>query len=104
MFYNDGAIYDGDWLNGQRNGQGKITYPSGNIYEGDWENGVKQGNGKMTFANGNIYEGGIENNMRQGWGKFIEKDGNGNIVNTYEGSWLNDNPDKTSIAYPELMT
>jgi hypothetical protein len=26
------------------------------------------------------------------------------IVNTYEGSWLNDNPDKTSIANPELMT
>ena len=31
-------------------------YENGNIYEGNWENGIKHGQGKLTCKNG-IYEG-----------------------------------------------
>jgi hypothetical protein len=104
MIFPNGTIYEGDFLNGHPNGQGKIIYPSGNSYDGEWVDGKRNGEGTQTLANGDIYIGKHVNNKREGWGKFIEKDENGNVVNTFEGSWLNDNPDKTSIANPELMT
>jgi hypothetical protein len=104
MNFPNGAIYEGEFLNGFPNGQGKIIYPSGNVYDGEWIEGKKNGEGTQTFSNGDIYIGKHVNNKREGWGKLIEKDENGNIVNTYEGSWLNNNPDNTSIANPELMT
>jgi hypothetical protein len=34
MKYASGATYDGEMLDGKREGQGKITFASGNTYEG----------------------------------------------------------------------
>jgi len=34
-----------------------ITAPNGDVYEGEVVNGVRQGNGKLTFASGGYYEG-----------------------------------------------
>ena len=32
-----GAVYDGEWLHHEREGQGKQTWPDGASYEGKWE-------------------------------------------------------------------
>ena len=34
-----------------------MTYPNGDVYEGDWSNDKRHGNGKYTYANGDIDEG-----------------------------------------------
>ena len=31
--------YEGDFVNGELHGKGKLTYPNGKIEEGNWENG-----------------------------------------------------------------
>ena len=36
---NDGASYDGEWLNNNANGYGIYIWPDGQRFEGEWENG-----------------------------------------------------------------
>ena len=37
FFYQDGGMYDGNWVNNKMEGFGKLFYQSGKIaYEGDW--------------------------------------------------------------------
>ena len=33
-----------------------MTYTSGSIYDGDWEDGMRRGEGKMKWASGDVYE------------------------------------------------
>jgi hypothetical protein len=37
--------------------QGKETYPSGDIYQGEWLNDLKDGQGVLQYADGHIYDG-----------------------------------------------
>ena len=39
----DGSVYSGGWKDGERHGQGTITYFSGRTYSGKWENGAWKG-------------------------------------------------------------
>ena len=32
----DGMEYSGEWLNGKKHGQGKLTYANGHRYEGEF--------------------------------------------------------------------
>ena len=56
---NDKLIYEGEYLNGKRNGKGK-EYNDDNklIYEGEYLNGKRNGKGKEYYLNGDIlFEG-----------------------------------------------
>ena len=44
------------WTNGDVY-DGQITYANGQIYEGNYVNGVKEGKGKLTYPNGFVYDG-----------------------------------------------
>ena len=48
MFYSNGAIYEGEFKNGRKEGIGKHITNQGWIYEGEWKKGKKNGNGKFT--------------------------------------------------------
>ena len=39
IIYNNGEVYEGEFLNGKRHGFGKFTFESGVIIEGIWING-----------------------------------------------------------------
>ena len=41
MKYANGDIYEGNWENNTKSGQGKMTYKNGDIYEGEWKDGKK---------------------------------------------------------------
>jgi hypothetical protein len=60
------------------------------------------GDGIIKYPDNDVYEGKFENNKKNGWGKLIEYNDKGEIVNSFEGNWLNDEPDETSITNPEL--
>ncbi|XP_008300148.1 radial spoke head 10 homolog B, partial [Stegastes partitus] len=49
--------YKGDFVQGQRHGQGTFHYASGAVYEGEWRNNKKHGQGKFTFTDGRVFEG-----------------------------------------------
>ncbi len=68
------------------NGKGKKEYANGNTYEGDFVNGKRQGQGTFTYANGQIYIGQFSDDLRNGKGKFTFSDGS-----IYEGSFVKDN-------------
>ena len=56
----NGDFYEGQFKNGKKNGQGKMTHANGSAYEGQFKNGKKDGQGKLTIEDGlgfRVYEG-----------------------------------------------
>ena len=46
-YKNDILIFEGEYLNGERNGKGKEYYDNGKLrYEGEYLNGIRNGKGK----------------------------------------------------------
>nr|XP_054511461.1 radial spoke head 10 homolog B isoform X16 [Pan troglodytes] len=64
--------YIGHWCNGKRHGKGSIYYNQEGTcwYEGDWVQNIKKGWGVRCYKSGNIYEGQWEDNMRHGEGRM----------------------------------
>jgi len=106
--YNDELIFEGEYLNGQRNGKGKEYHYEDKLkYEGEYLNGLKNGKGKeynykgkLEFEgeyfngnkwNGKVYKGARLNNIAYELknGKGFAKDyySNGNLY--FEGEYLN---------------
>ncbi|ORX53912.1 hypothetical protein BCR36DRAFT_284289 [Piromyces finnis] len=89
------SYYEGEWLNNNKHGKGKMVYASGNVYTGDWKNNLKDGFGKMEFKNKNEeYVGFWKNNLPNGKGIYTwNLDSPLNcqypIHNQYEGDWDN---------------
>lgn len=44
-----------------------------NTYEGEFLQGKKNGNGKLKYGDGTFYEGHFEGNVIQGEGKYFNK-------------------------------
>ena len=85
--YGDGKYYIGEFKNNIPNGKGIKYYKNGNIlYEGDWVDGKPEGNGKFNREDGNYYIGQFKKGLRNGKGTQFYP--NGNIK--YEGDYVND--------------
>jgi len=72
--YKEGIIYNGLWKNDKRHGKGKINYTNGDYYEGDFMNGLKEGKGIYYYLDC-YYNGGWKEDKRHGEGKIYCKDG-----------------------------
>eukprot|EP00920_Eleutheroschizon_duboscqi_P022717 GHVT01055325.1.p2 GENE.GHVT01055325.1~~GHVT01055325.1.p2 ORF type:complete len:111 (+),score=1.63 GHVT01055325.1:401-733(+) len=58
MYYKDGSIYEGEWYDDERSGQGMLKLTTENRYEGSWRNGKKNGPGKFYYLDkGQLFEG-----------------------------------------------
>lgn len=55
-------------------GRGYAVYPNGDQYNGDYVDGIRQGKGKYIYANGDKYEGDFVNNKKHGIGKLTYKE------------------------------
>ena len=53
----NGNIYEGEWKDDNRHGQGTFYYVTGASYSGEWNNGLIHGYGIYNYVNGDIYEG-----------------------------------------------
>ena len=73
--FKDNSIYEGDLVNGKKQGKGTLKFNDGTVYEGDFIDDKYEGNGKLKFKNGCIYEGNFNNNLINGKGKYIYNDG-----------------------------
>ena len=79
-------MFEGEYLNGKRNGKGKEYYKDGELmFEGEYLNGICL-NGKEYDYNGKLkFEGEYLNGERNGKGKEYYKDGE----LKFEGEYLN---------------
>ena len=79
--YGYGNVFVGAFVNGIRQGKGKLTYANGDVYEGDFNNGAAEGQGTYTDKHG-TYVGGFKNNNKSGYGEYQFDDGD-----YYHGGW-----------------
>ena len=84
-WFDRGEEYDGKWVEGVQNGNGKHTwyskrvtvsqYPIRNEYEGSFVNGERHGYGVFRYASGARYSGYWNKNLKSGRGEFMFKNG-----------------------------
>mmetsp|Transcript_11787 Transcript_11787/g.14247 ORF Transcript_11787/g.14247 Transcript_11787/m.14247 type:complete len:954 (+) Transcript_11787:9-2870(+) len=92
----DGGTYEGYVdAKGVKSGKGKRVYgpsspDSGDVYEGDFEDDVREGEGKCTFSDGRVYNGTWVNDEPSGQGIItypLTKDSGCRAPIAYTGSW-----------------
>lgn len=69
--YANGDQYEGEFVDGKKEGKGKWTDRENNTYEGDWVKDKKHGHGVYKTVEGFIFEGEFANNKREGKGTII---------------------------------
>ena len=80
------AKYEGNYLNGQKSGVGKMTYPNGDVYEGEWVADKFNGEGTYTYKkSGDIYSGSWLNGKKHSFGRY-EYEGDRSML---IGNWDN---------------
>ena len=84
--YNDELLFDGEYLNGNRNGKGKDYDFNGKLlFLGEYLNGKRNGKGKEYNYNGSlIFEGEYLNGEKNGKGKEYDY----NVNFKFEGEYL----------------
>ncbi len=68
--------YEGNFMNGKKNGFGVQFYPGGAVrYKGDFQEDLRSGQGTYYFTNGDKYVGYFFENVPQGKGTYHYADG-----------------------------
>ena len=65
--------YEGYYVRGLKEGEGKFLYPDGSTYVGQWKSGKRFGCGKYTYANGDWYDGNWKDDVKDGHGVYHDK-------------------------------
>ena len=65
-------VYEGDYANGLRNGQGTYYYPDGEKYVGEFGDGVREGQGCFYWNDGTSWEGSFKENEMDGKGMYSD--------------------------------
>lgn len=84
---NDETKYYGEFVNNQKQGQGRQIWPDFTIYEGYWLADLPHGKGRMIHPNGEVYEGDWVSGRMQGKGTLKGPNGT-----AYTGDWKEDRP------------
>ena len=66
--FDNGAVYEGQFKFGKRQGRGKQSGTGGALYEGNWKDNMKDGYGRLIHADGDVYEGEWKNDKAHGKG------------------------------------
>lgn len=100
----DGYSYRGNWVNDKRHGEGYETLPDGTNYDGDWYNDVKSGWGVSTYLDGTEHKGDWKGGVKNGWGRITYGAGKDRLKGRiYSGHWRMDGDNlhgKGEILYP----
>ena len=90
--------YEGQWKKGLPHGKGKEIIGN-NVYEGNFINGEKNGKGLQQYGDGSHYEGEFHHNLINGEGEYYCKN------NYWRGKWVDgylEGPGKQIIAKEDL--
>ena len=72
---NNKLIFNGNFINNNKNGYGILKYGNGDQYKGNFSNDKLEGNGEYHFSNGDTWDGVFQNNMKNGIGIMIKQNG-----------------------------
>jgi hypothetical protein len=72
--------YVGEYLNGKKNGRGKMVYKDGSSYDGEWKDDMYNGYGTIKWSNGNSYVGYLVDNQMQGRGTLTHLRTDGTVI------------------------
>ena len=73
LFNKEGLLlYDGEYKNNIRNGQGTFYYPGGLKYVGEFENGIREGKGIFYWDDGTYWDGNFKDNEMDGEGIYFD--------------------------------
>ena len=115
--FRDNSVYNGNVVNGVKEGYGELKFEDGTIYKGDFKEDKFEGKGKIIFSNGREYEGEFKNNKMDGSGVFTWEDGkkyigkytdnikqgkgklSWNENKYYEGEWFNNKQHGDGMYY-----
>merc|ERR1711874_99025 len=78
-------MYEGEWNDDHRHGNGRCSWEDGRFYKGQFVNGKFEGEGHMEWKTPQgtvIFEGQYVDDLKQGTGKYIWPDGR-----IYDGEW-----------------
>lgn len=87
-------IYEGAWINGEKQGIGKMFYPDGGRYYGQWSHNVTHGEGTYKYPNGDVYSGQWSQGVKTGQGSYEYGSNGSQIVGTWadgsiaSGQWI----------------
>lgn len=73
--FKSGAVYDGEWIGGIRDGFGCQTWPDGAKYTGEWRDDKANGRGTFVHVSGDVYEGEFLNDKANGYGIYTHVNG-----------------------------
>lgn len=85
LYFSNGVIYRGNFVEDKYNGYGELYWPDGDIYKGSFVENQRTGEGEMLYSDGSKYVGSFLNNYEYGYGEFYSPDGDifkGNVVET----------------------
>ena len=80
----NGSRYEGEFLANRRHGSGVFTWPDGRRYEGEFAGGTRHGRGLFIWLDGRRYEGHFEHGKRSGQGTLLWPNGD-----RYDGAFAN---------------
>ena len=73
-YQKDGSVYEGGWTDDKMHGQGKFKWATGDMagdqYEGQWKHGKRHGQGTYTYASGDFYLGSWRDDIMDGKGQY----------------------------------
>ena len=79
----EGTMYTGAFVNGVKEGMGKITYPDGSVFVGEFKRNRRDGEGTVKKGDDFIYCGCWRNDAKHGHGILNLEEG------SYEGTFVN---------------
>ena len=82
LVYQNGRVYEGEWIENKRHGRGYELFSTGNSYHGTYEGGKANGKGVYQWKNGEVYDGEWMMGIKHGYG--VWKGTNGE---SYIGQW-----------------
>ena len=81
----ENAYYEGELnADGEPHGKGKMVWDNGDTYEGNFINGVRQGYGEFYLASGASYFGEFLNDTCTGAGTFFSADNSTIVKGTFD--------------------
>ena len=84
MVYQNGRVYEGEWVDDRRHGRGYERFSNGNIYQGYYIEGKAHGKGVYHWQHGEVYDGEWVNGIKEGYGIW-----KGDQGESYIGQWKN---------------
>lgn len=83
--HRNGVVYEGQFYNLKKSGNGKQTFPSGDVYIGKFFKNKYHGKGQLYFSNEESYKGNFLNGLREHIGTYSYPSGE-KVV----GDWTED--------------